>query len=244
MRQVGTLTVTTGTSGRSMTVSQLTGADAISTGTSGRSLAVSQLTGSEASDLGTRGASMSVSSSILGVGYVTTAATAGGVVWTTIANVEADDAATAGWVLSEGVGAGAATTSSGTLTATAPHLGSAPSGFTRTKVETLIHRSDTAVGLSAGDTASFTVGLQDKTGAALQAVLTDTFTAAGSNANAVVATDVTTAVAAISDADLALTKFLLTATFARTLVATGTRSWTVAVDSLALRVTYTRSGIT
>ncbi len=236
-------TVGIGTRNSVMTFSTV-GADTISLGSEDTS--ISKIVGSLSGiSLGSEGASQPVSSSIKGNGLVTTGTTAGGVVWTNPTRVTADDASYAQWLLTEGLGAGAGVTSTGTLTATNPALGTIPAGFTRTKVETLVHRNDAAVGLGAtGDTASFTVVLQDKTGAALQTVLTDSFTAAGSNADATVVTDVTAAVAAVTDADLALTKFLLTATFARTLAAVGTRSWTVNVDSLQLRVTYTRSGIT
>jgi hypothetical protein len=243
MAQTAVLAVSVGARDSALTLGPLVGAGARSLGSRDSALTAA-VAGSAPASLGTRNTATSFASTILGRGFVQTAATAGGVMWTNPANVQADDAAVASWVTTEGLGAGAGVTSTGTLTATNPRVGATPSGWTRTKVEILIHRNDAAVGLAAnGDTATFTVGLQDKTGAALQTALSDSFTAAGSNADATVATDVTAAVAAISDADLALTKYLLTATFARTLVAAGTRSWTVNVDSISMRVTYTRTGI-
>jgi hypothetical protein len=244
MAQTGTVTVPVGSRNAALTIGPLVGSGSRSLGSRDTALTPS-VTGTIPASLGARNTSASFASTILGRGFVQTAATAGGVLWTNPANVEADDSAVASWVTTEGLGAGAGATSTGTLTATNPRLGSTPAGWTRTKVEVLVHRNDTAVGLNAtGDTATFTVALQDKTGAALQTVVNDSFTAAGSNADSTVATDVTAAVAAISDADLALTKYLLTATFARTLVAAGTRSWTVNVDSISMRITYTRSGLT
>lgn len=238
------LTETTGIFGQSFIQTNETGNGIRSAGTQNNILTFSTAVLS-AQSAGSQGNSLTANSSILGKGFVTTATTAGATVWTNPTRVQVDDSSYAQWVFSEGLGAGVASSTSGTITATNPSLGAIPAGFTRTKVETLVHFNDTAVGFNAtGDTGSFSVVLQDKTGAALQTVINISRTANGTDADSTVVTDVTTACAGVADADLALMKTVLTSTFARTLAALGTRSWTVNVDSVAVRVTYTKSGIT
>jgi hypothetical protein len=189
--------------------------------------------------------SHSASSSIVGRGFPTANFTSGTPLWTSPGNVQADDGSVATYTVSDSLGGGASATSESYVLGNSFALAATPTGFTRSKVECLVRYNDSASGLSAtGDTATFNCFLQDNNGfATIQTLFTDTYTAAGSQGDTTKVADVTSAVAGYSDANLIPLRIVCDAKFVRTLVATGTRTFTVNVDSVSIRVTYTRSSI-